>query len=260
MKRSSILLVVLSSVFLISCQKISHIFLPPLKSPDVRLVLPAPPLPGSAAQEDDNRVFHKTRALKDTPRWTLAQHDSDLSHAVLLHDFSCAIGYQLTLSKAPHLDALLDRVQKTVKQRTHEAKQYWHRQRPFVGTTAPTCTATDTLNPHASYPSGHATAGYSLALILARLAPDRAGKLLQRGRTFGESRIICGVHWKSDVQNGYLNAATQMAALLTANEIQDDLQKAQRELLDMKKTAAPPDREDCAREEDAAKHSIFSEQ
>ncbi|GBR44787.1 acid phosphatase precursor [Gluconobacter roseus NBRC 3990] len=204
-------------------------------------------------------MFRVTRALKDTPRWTLAQSDADLSPDHLVRDFSCAAGFDIDLAKAPHLARVLERIRHVVGHRTSEVKKYWHRTRPFVGTNLPICTSPEGLGLHASYPSGHTTAGYGMALLLAHLMPEHASAILQRGRVFGESRIVCGAHWKSDVQAGYLNASALMDTLLANPELQDDLAAARRELLAMQGDAAAPDAGRCAVEHDAAVHSLLTE-
>lgn len=244
---------------LAACTGPSPHVLPETAIPDARLVLPSPPAPGSAAQADDDQVFHETRALKDTPRWALAQRDADLEVPHLVRDFSCAVGYTLDLSKAPHLASVLKQMENPIVHRTSEAKHYWHRTRPFVGTNLPICTSPEGLGLHSSYPSGHTTAGYGMALLLAHLMPEHATMILQRGRVFGESRIVCGVHWKSDVQSGFLNASSEMDILLAAPELQDDLAAAREELRAMKGTTPAPDAVECSVEADAAAHSILSE-
>lgn len=227
--------------------------------PDARVVLAAPPAAGSAAQQEDDHVFRMTRALKDTPRWALATQDADLTPTHLVADFSCAVGHTLDLKKAPSLQALMALLEPVTSAHTAEVKAYWHRQRPFVGTNLPICTSPDGLGLHASYPSGHTTTGFGLALLLARLLPEHATAILQRGRVFGESRVVCGVHWKSDVEAGYLNAASQMATLLAHPAIQDDLLAAQKELKAQLATAEDaPDPALCRVEKDAASHSVLS--
>ncbi|GEM15872.1 acid phosphatase [Gluconobacter oxydans] len=226
-------------------------------SVDARLVLPPPPVAGGAAQADDDRVFHETRALQGTPRWTLAQHDANLHTAQVVRSFSCAVGTTLELTKMSHFEALAKTTRKAIMHRTSEAKNFWHRTRPFVGTDLPVCTPTNDLGPHSSYPSGHATEGYSVALLLAHLLPERASLILQRGRVFGESRIVCGAHWKSDVVAGLLNASTQMDALLAQPALQPDLAAARQELQTSLSHAVAPPAEECAAEADAAAHSIL---
>ncbi|WP_249110233.1 acid phosphatase [Neokomagataea anthophila] len=235
--------------------------LPDSAAPDARIVLPPPPVPGSAAQQDDDRVFHATRALKGTARWELATRDADLNPAHLVADFSCAVGHTLDLSKAPHLQAVLARLAPATMHRTSEVKDMWHRTRPFVGTGLPICTSPEGLGLHSSYPSGHTTAGFGMALLLARLMPEHATAILQRGRVFGESRVVCGVHWKSDVQAGYLNASTEMDTLLSNPALQDDLAGAKDELAaQLATSSAAPDAGECKVEADAAAHSVLSTQ
>jgi len=44
--------------------------------------------------------------------------------------------------------------------------------------------------------------GWAWALILAEIAPERADALFARGRSYGESRLVCNVHCQSDILQG----------------------------------------------------------
>jgi acid phosphatase (class A) len=81
-----------------------------------------------------------------------------------------------------------------------------------------------------SYPSGHAAGGWAWALVLAELMPARADALLQRGRDYGESRVICGFHFPSDVAAGRVLAAATIARLHAEPGFRRDLDAARREL------------------------------
>ena len=79
-------------------------------------------------------------------------------------------------------------------------KSYFARPRPYeIDPNIGTCVATNTGKPPRSYPSGHATMGYSLGLILAQLIPEKASLILERARVYAESRIVCGVHYPTDI-------------------------------------------------------------
>lgn len=65
-----------------------------------------------------------------------------------------------------------------------------------------------------SYPSGHTTYGYTGALILAILVPERYQQMIVRGAEYGNDRIIMGAHYAMDVLGGRTLALYDMAHLL----------------------------------------------
>jgi hypothetical protein len=65
-----------------------------------------------------------------------------------------------------------------------------------------------------SYPSGHTTYGYTGAVLLAILVPDRYQQMIVRGAEYGNSRIIVGAHYAMDVLAGRTLALYDMAHLL----------------------------------------------
>lgn len=65
-----------------------------------------------------------------------------------------------------------------------------------------------------SYPSGHATYGYTGALVLAMLIPDRYQQMVARAAEYGNDRIIVGAHYAMDVMGGRTLALYDMAHLL----------------------------------------------
>jgi hypothetical protein len=65
-----------------------------------------------------------------------------------------------------------------------------------------------------SYPSGHTTYGYTEALVLALLVPQRYPQMIMRGAEYGTDRIIIGAHYAMDVLGGRALALYDMAQLL----------------------------------------------
>jgi acid phosphatase (class A) len=57
-----------------------------------------------------------------------------------------------------------------------------------------------------SYPSGHATWGFLMGYLLADLAPERRDVLLARATEFARQRLVCGVHFPSDMDAGQRGA------------------------------------------------------
>lgn len=65
-----------------------------------------------------------------------------------------------------------------------------------------------------SYPSGHTTYGYTGAILLGVLVPDRYPEMIARGAEYGTNRIIVGAHYAMDVLGGRTTALYDMAHLL----------------------------------------------
>jgi acid phosphatase (class A) len=221
-------------------------YLPAGQRPDLTAAVAPPPQPGDATWIEDGETFKATRRLKDTPRWTLAQRDNSYVVDDMLAGFACAAGADLSSAKTPKTARLVGRAVLDAVEAARGAKQVFRRQRPFVPTDAPICIAReDSLNASFSFPSGHATSGWIYALLLAELAPDRTAPILSRGRAFGESRIVCGVHWKTDIEAGR-DAGTAAFVVLQSNpEFRADLEAARAELAAARKSGVT-DAASCA--------------
>jgi acid phosphatase (class A) len=176
--------------------------------PDSLALLPKPPAEGSAAAAADLAAYRATQALRDTPRWALAAADDNLKFPKAADTFACALGLPISQQATPHLNMVLRRTLADAGLSTYAAKDSYQRQRPFAalqqGSCAPASEAA--LAKDGSYPSGHAALGWGWALLLA-------DALLQRGHAFGQSRVICGLHWQSDVDSGRLMGAAVIARL-----------------------------------------------
>lgn len=225
---------------------------------DAAALLAPPPQPGSAAHAADAATYAATRALAGTPRWQLAVADVPSGVARLLDDFSCAAGRRLDPARLLALAALLARTRRDVVGVVRDAKARFARLRPLVGNDATLCVPrSEALDKSFAYPSGHATEGWTFGLVLAALMPERAAPLLRRARIYGESRIVCGVHWASDVEAGRLTGAALFAALVGDPAFRADLDRARSEIAGAPAEAGPdlkagPDLEVCAREDTAS--------
>lgn len=183
--------------------------------PDSLALLPKPPGAGSAQAAADLDTHRGTRALRDTPRWHLAAQDANLKFPAAAETFSCALDLPISESATPHLNMLLRRTLLDAGLATYRAKDTYNRPRPFVALGEGTCSPAEEklLTTDGSYPSGHAALGWAWALVLSEIAPDRVDALLARGMAFGHSRVVCGVHWASDVTAGQTMGAATVARL-----------------------------------------------
>jgi acid phosphatase (class A) len=207
-------------------------YLQPEALPNSLALLPPPPSEGSAALGLDEEISRKSLALRGTPRWELAIEDANLMFPQAAGAFSCALGVPITRQDTPHLYMLIRRTLADAGLSTYTAKDKYQRRRPFVVNEEPTCTPDEEeyLRKDGSYPSGHTALGWAWALILTEISPERAAAILARGRAFGESRVVCNVHWHSDVVHGRFMGAAAVARLHADPAFLADLEAAKAEV------------------------------
>ncbi len=146
--------------------------------------------------------------------------------------FDAVLGENFTAANFPATRAVLDRAGRAAGFAGDPVKFVYRRPRPFVSdsTIIPCIQVDDRLRATFSYPSGHAALGWSWALVLAELVPSRVDVIIDRGRDFTWSRVVCGVHYPSDVDGGRTVAAAAVARLHADPEFQSLLTAARTEL------------------------------
>ena len=211
---------------------------------DGRKAVPPPPAAGSPVDQQDRAIFLATRQLKDSPRWSLAQLDA--REARILDSYSCALGFTPSRRTTPRLAAMLRRVSHDVRPAVSGPKKLYNRKRPYKVDRGAICARSGWIVGLTSdYPSGHTTWGWTVGLILAKAQPDRADALLNRAQTYGESRVVCGVHNASSVDAGRVNATALVQTLEATPGFQADLAAVRAEL-DAARAAGPaPDKARC---------------
>lgn len=91
------------------------------------------------------------------------------------------------------------------------------------------------LSTNGSYPSGHTAIGWATALVLAEINPDRQNEILKRGFEMGQSRVICGYHFQSDVDAARIVASAVVACLHANDAFVKQLNKAKDEFSKLQK-------------------------
>jgi hypothetical protein len=115
-----------------------------------------------------------------------------------------------------------------------------------------------------SYPSGHTTYGYTGALILAMLVPERYQQMMVRAAEYGNDRIIVGAHYAMDVLAGRTLALYDMAHLLANDplymglsvkgapvirDFQSAIKRARADVTPALETACGNTMQECSRED-----------
>jgi acid phosphatase (class A) len=224
-------------------------YLPAEALPDSATLLPPPPDADSGAMARDREANAAALGLRNTRRWEMAAADAVLRFPEAAETFACALDLSITAAGSPNLYVLLRRSLADAGLSTYAAKNRYRRDRPFEVNGQPTCTPAEeaTLREDGSYPSGHAALGWAWALILAELAPERTDELLARGRAFAQSRVVCNVHWQSDVDAGREMGAAAVARLHGDPVFRAQLERARSEVAALRAAGTQPER-DCAAE------------
>ena len=194
--------------------------------------------------------------MRDSPRWQLAQQDADLTFPNAARTFSCALGISISEEQTPHLNMLIRRVRADASRANDKVKSLYQRRRPYLTFGDTSCTPKE-KHKDDSYPSGHTSIGWAWALVLAELAPERANAILARGLAFGESRIICGVHWKSDIDGGRVVGAATVSRLHTNPTFTAQISLARGEIAAARAAGSKP-AADCAAEAQPLTVSVAS--
>lgn len=204
---------------------------------DSLAILPPPPEVGSIAFLNDQAMYEKGRMLRNTPRGEQASIDAEISHGEVEQTLSEAFGFPINEKEAPEIYKLLQNILKDASYlATRSAKLHYMRIRPFVFYGVDTCNPKDQekLKTNGSYPSGHSTTGWAMALVLSEINPERADIILKRGYEIGQSRVICGYHWQSDVDAARMVAAAIVAKLHANDKFMAQLGKAKAEFSKLK--------------------------
>jgi acid phosphatase (class A) len=208
--------------------------------PDYRLFLPPPPAAGTPLAVADAAIFEETRKLENSPRWQLAANDDRINLKALLADFGCSAGADFSSVDAPALTRVLVRSSADLFPLIGAAKDAYKRPRPFADHEGPICVMpSEELTASPAYPSGHAATGWLYALLLAEIDPSHADAIMQRGRAYGESRVVCGVHYYTDIEGGRITASALVAALHGAPEFETDIASARAEVFSLRGKVQP---------------------
>lgn len=216
--------------------------------PPVKAWLPAQPASASEAQSLDEAIFRGTRYLLNTARGRSAAEDDVWNPAQVIQRFAPSLGKEtLSPDAVPTLLRLIARAQLDAGNLVGPMKQKVSgggRLRPFVANpgTATCLTPVDlaghrdddlvtySLAESGSYPSTHALLGWFVGTLLAELAPEHAQATLARGIEFGDSRVVCGFHYQSDVDAGRLAAGALTARLHANDQFVADSAEARKQL------------------------------
>jgi len=184
--------------------------------------LPPPPAAGSAVEKREIKELHAIAARSSKALKEIATHDAKDESPDIFND---ALGFDATTK--PETFKLLKLVMEEEDGDSKAAKAYFHRLRPYA--VDPSVKACEPVKPGKkaanSYPSGHSSLAFSMGVVLASLVPEKSQAILARAQEYADHRLVCGVHYRSDIVAGQ-----QFGTILALQLMQNPSFKAQMEL------------------------------
>lgn len=202
----------------------------------------APPAPDSPATRAELDELLALQAARTDRQVAAARAD----RKTRIERFYGAMGVdERTAPPMPKLQRLAQHVEDDVRIYVRAVKEKFRRLRPYeIEPRLEPCI--DDVQGDLSYPSGHAAYAYSMALLLSRLVPERQASLDTRASEFARQRMVCGVHFPSDLAAGKLAAGRLLQAMDRVPEFREAADAAAEELRAALGLPAEPARQPAA--------------
>jgi len=184
-----------------------------------------PPSQVSADARAELATLHQIESTR-TPGSAATAKADESQQSIFL--YKSVMGNHFSAPELPRTAALSLHVENDVTVVGTILKQSFHRVRPYNADKSlhPVCGLTEAAN---SYPSGSALTGYIEGLILAEIAPEKRLEILARADDFAHNRLVCGVHYPSDLEAGRRIAYVVFGYMLATPQFQRDLAAARAE-------------------------------
>ena len=203
-------------------------FLSAEERPNHLKFITSPPAFGSKDFDNDSYFYEIGKEQRSTPRGVQAALDEVqwMSKA-----FSGSAGFVIGPEECPEIFKLVEGAKKDANEVNKAAKDYYHRERPFVHFGEPSLVPEYDAEyaDSWSYPSGHTIRGWVYAFTLALVVPDSTEALISRAQEYAINRVICGRHYKSDIDAALVEATAVMCRLMSNEAFQAQLARAREE-------------------------------
>jgi acid phosphatase (class A) len=192
---------------------------------DLTLLLPPPPARDSETTKKELAALHTIEQLRTSQQVVRARAD-DQEQDIFL--FKTVLGQTFNAADLPLTAALSNHIYSDEEAASKPLKSGFSRQRPFQvdNTLHPVCPLSQKPN---SYPSGHTLGGYLFALTLVQMVPEKKEEILKRADEYAHNRLICGVHYASDLEASEKIAYATFGYMLADPSFQKELVAARNE-------------------------------
>ncbi len=189
-------------------------------------LLEAPPSQNSDQAVQEFAELHTLQNQRTLPQVAAAIADDQEED---IFSYRTVLGEAFTAKRLPLTAALSAHVHGEESAVSIALKQTFSRPRPYQAdkTLRPVCKLTKAAN---SYPSGHTISGYLLGLTLTQMVPEKKQQILERADDYAHNRLVCGVHYASDLEASRRTAYVVFGYMLANPKFLKDVQSARAEL------------------------------
>jgi acid phosphatase (class A) len=225
MKKISLPLLCLATLALGSAHAADPSFVSAQQTNAVQILM-SPPAADSLTTKAELAQLHHLESTRTPAQVAQAQADDQLETMFI---YKNVLGEKFDPANLPVTAAFAARVKNDEPVNATPAKIAFHRVRPYNldKTLHPVC---HTKTKDDSYPSGHTTAGYLGALVLIEMVPEKRDEILARAAEYAHNRLVCGVHYPSDLEASKLVAYSTHAVMDANPQFQKELAAARTEL------------------------------
>lgn len=193
------------------------------KDVDLTMILPPPPANDSAQTKAELGEVLALQVTRTPEMVASAVADSEEN----VWRFANVMGPNFNKEKLPKFSAFFDRVE-TEGAVVDPAKDVWKRPRPHQ--LSDLVKPAVKLSSSGSWPSGHATVGTMMGIILADMVPEKRAEIMARAAEYAHNREVDGIHYASDVEMGKISGSVIAAILLNRDDFKAEYEVARAEL------------------------------
>jgi acid phosphatase (class A) len=194
------------------------------KDIDLTMILPPPPANDSAQTKAELGEVLALQVTRTPEMVASAVADSEEN----VWRFANVMGPNFTKERLPKFSAFFDRVVETEGAVVDPAKDVWKRPRPHQ--LSDLVKPAVKLSSSGSWPSGHATVGTMMGIILADMVPEKRAEIIARAAEYAHNREVGGIHYASDVEMGKISGSVIAAVLLNRDDFKAEYEVARAEL------------------------------
>ncbi|ANN57308.1 phosphatase [Mesorhizobium loti NZP2037] len=194
------------------------------KDIDLTMILPPPPANDSAQTKAELGEVLTLQVTRTPEMAASAVADSEEN----VWRFANVMGPNFNKEKLPKFSAFFDRMVETEGAVVDPAKDVWKRPRPHQ--LSDLVKPAVKLSSSGSWPSGHATVGTMMGIILADMVPEKRAEIMARAAEYAHNREVGGIHYASDVEMGKISGSVIAAVLLNRDDFKAEYEVARAEL------------------------------